>query len=42
MTEQEKFVRGNDRLDRMLAEPDTAAAVTQIREGRIRWTGSTG
>ena len=33
MTEQEKFVRGNDRLDRMLAEPDTAAAVTQIREG---------
>lgn len=33
MVEQDKFVRGNDRLDAMLAEPETAAAVRDIRAG---------
>ncbi len=28
----EKFIRGNDRLERMLADPQTRAAVDEIRD----------
>ena len=38
---QRDFVRGNDRIDQLLSDPQLAAEVAEATPAPRRWTGST-